>query len=76
MDTQTEQKIFDAIRTSSEGRTILSISHRLSGILDADTVHIVAQKGIVESGAPEKLEEINGWYAMYSKIENTGWNIG
>lgn len=76
MDTQTEQKIFDAIRTSSEGRTILSISHRLSGILDADTVHIVAQKGIVESGAPEKLEEINGWYAMYSKIENAGWNIG
>jgi len=75
MDAHTEQKIFNAIRTTSEGRTILSISHRLSGILDADTVHIVAQKGIVESGSPEKLERINGWYAMYSKIENAGWDI-
>ena len=75
MDTHTEQKIFDAIRRTSEGRTILSISHRLSGIIDADTVHIVAQQGVVESGSPEKLASLNGWYAMYSKIENAGWGI-
>lgn len=74
MDTKTEARIFDAIRKTSEGRTILSISHRLSGIIDADTVHIVAKNGIVESGAPSELAKQNGWYAMYSRIDKAGWD--
>ena len=75
MDAQTEQRIFAAIRATARGRTILSISHRLSGIIDADTVHIVAQNSIVESGAPKVLAEQNGWYAMYSKIDRAGWDV-
>lgn len=75
MDTQTEARIFAAIRATSEGRTIFSISHRLSGIIDADVIHIVAQNGIVESGAPEQLAKQNGWYAMYSRIDNAGWDL-
>jgi ATP-binding cassette subfamily B protein len=75
MDTQTEARIFAAIRATSEGRTIFSISHRLSGIIDADIIHIVAQNGIVESGAPEQLAKQNGWYAMYSRIDNAGWDL-
>lgn len=75
MDAQTEQRIFAAIRATAQGRTILSISHRLSGIIDADTVHIVAQNSIVESGAPKVLAEQNGWYAMYSKIDRAGWDV-
>lgn len=75
MDAQTEARIFAAIRETSKGRTIMSISHRLSGIIDADTVHIVAQNGIVESGAPNELAKQNGWYAMYSRIDNAGWDV-
>lgn len=75
MDTQTEARIFAAIRATSEGRTIFSISHRLSGIIDADIIHIVAQNGIVESGAPEQLAKQNGWYAMYSRIDKAGWDV-
>ncbi len=76
MDTITEKRIFDAIRATSEGRTIFSISHRLSGIIDADKIYIVAQHGIVEQGTQEQLAAKNGWYAMYSKIEAAGWNAG
>lgn len=75
MDTQTEARIFAAIRATSEGRTIFSISHRLSGIIDADIIHIVAQNGIVESGAPQQLAKQNGWYAMYSRIDKAGWDL-
>ncbi|MPM48695.1 putative ABC transporter ATP-binding protein [bioreactor metagenome] len=75
MDTQTESRIFAAIRATSEGRTIFSISHRLSGMIDADVIHIVAQNGIVESGSPEQLAKQNGWYAMYSRIDNAGWDL-
>ena len=75
MDANTEAIIFDAIRKSSKNRTILSISHRLSGILDAETVHIMANHGIVESGTPMELSEKDGWYKMYSLIEHAGWNV-
>lgn len=74
MDAQTEQRIFTAIRATAQGRTILSISHRLSGIIDADTIHIVAKNGIVESGSPDDLEKRNGWYAMYSQIDQARWD--
>jgi ABC-type bacteriocin/lantibiotic exporters, contain an N-terminal double-glycine peptidase domain len=75
MDAQTEQRIFTAIRATAQGRTILSISHRLSGIIDADTIHIVAKNGIVESGSPDDLAKRNGWYAMYSQIDQARWDI-
>ncbi|MCL2834764.1 MAG: ABC transporter ATP-binding protein/permease [Treponema sp.] len=75
LDSQTEQKVFAAIRSAGEGRTILSISHRLSGIIDADYVYLMANGKIVESGASDDLEQRNGWYAMYQKIENAGWDF-
>jgi ATP-binding cassette subfamily B protein len=51
----TEQAVFDAFRAAGENRTILTISHRLSGVLDADTVDIMAHGQIVQSGSPETL---------------------
>lgn len=75
IDVHTEKKILSAIRAISEGRTILSISHRLSGILDAETVHIVHNNRIVESGSPAELSALDGWYSMYSKIESSGWKV-
>jgi ATP-binding cassette subfamily B protein len=74
MDAQTEQKVFAAIRMAGQGRTILSISHRLSGLVDADCVYLMSNGSIVESGASEDLAGRDGWYAMYRRIENAGWN--
>ena len=75
MDSQTEQRVFAAIRMAGEGRTIFSISHRLSGVVDADCVYLMANGVIVESGASDKLALRDGWYAMYQKIENAGWDF-
>lgn len=75
MDSATEARIFEAIRRSSADRTILSVSHRLSGIIDADTVHIVADGTVVESGAPGELAAGSGWYSMYSRMEHAGWSM-
>ena len=75
MDTQTEQRVFEAIRKAGEGRGILSISHRLSGIVDADCVYLMAGGRIVESGTAEELAGRGGWYAMYQKIESAGWDV-
>ncbi|MCL2678008.1 MAG: ABC transporter ATP-binding protein/permease [Clostridiales bacterium] len=75
MDSQTEQRVFAAIRAAGQGRTIFSISHRISGIVDAERVHLLSHGRIVESGTAEELAERESWYSMYRKIESAGWKF-
>ncbi len=75
IDAYTEAKVFDAIRRVSQGRTILSISHRISGIIDADRVHMLAKGKIAESGTADQLAKSNGWYAAYKHVEDAGWKF-
>ena len=75
VDAITEAGIIKAFRQASENRTIVTISHRLSGILDADEVHIMGSGRIVESGRPEELAGQGGWYSVYRQLENAGWKI-
>ncbi len=75
VDAVTEANIFQAFRRVAENRTIITISHRLSGIIDADEVHIMSGGRIVQSGAPEKLAGESGWYSVYRQLENLGWKM-
>ena len=76
MDIKTEQQVFAALRTAGQGRIIFSISHRLSGILEADRIYLMANGKIVESGTVAELaEQDDSWYSMYSKIERAGWDF-
>ncbi|WP_077368238.1 ABC transporter ATP-binding protein [Anaerosalibacter sp. Marseille-P3206] len=76
LDSVTEAKIFKALKEISKDRTILTISHRISGIIDADKVIMLERGKIVETGTPTELAGKDGWYAKYSQIEKLGWNIG
>jgi ATP-binding cassette subfamily B multidrug efflux pump len=75
VDAVTEANIFQAFRQVSAHRTIITISHRLSGIIDADEVHIMAEGRIVQSGAPDKLAGESGWYRVYRQLEDLGWKL-
>ncbi len=75
LDAVTESKLFAALRAIEGERTIVTISHRLSGILDADVVHIMERGKIRESGAPEELASKEGWYARYKRLEESGWRM-
>lgn len=75
VDTLTEAAIIKAFRQSSENRTIVTISHRLSGILDAEEVHIMGSGRILESGTPEYLAGKGGWYSVYRELESVGWKV-
>ena len=76
MDTITEEQVFKALRQASKQRTIITISHRLSGIVDADTVHIIANGDLVQSGSPKQLAQEKGWYQVYKQLEDLGWKLG
>ena len=75
MDAVTEATIFSAFRNISKDRTLITISHRLSGIVDADEVHIMASGRIVQSGTPEKLAGESGWYSVFHQLEGLGWKM-
>ncbi len=75
MDAVTEAAIFNAFRNISKDRSLITISHRLSGIVDADEVHIMASGRIVQSGTPEKLAGESGWYSVFRQLEDLGWRV-
>lgn len=73
LDADTEQRLFAAIRTVSNERTTITISHRLSGVLSADRVIVMSGGRIVQDGTPERLAAQDGWYAMMQALESLGW---
>jgi len=73
LDAVTEAGILKAIKNVSTNRTIVTISHRLSGIIDADYVYVCSHGQIVEEGKPDELIQNNGWYAKYKQLEDMGW---
>ena len=53
-----------ALDELSSGRTTLMIAHRLSTVMDADQVIVLADGRIVEQGAPAELLSGDGPFAQ------------
>lgn len=52
----------------SQGKTIIVIAHRLSTIANADTILVMKNGAIVESGSHfDLLEEKSEYYNLWSK---------
>ncbi|KAJ4420502.1 hypothetical protein N0V85_000578 [Neurospora sp. IMI 360204] len=68
VDTETEQKIQEALGKLCKGRTTFIVAHRLSTIMNADKIMVVTGGEIVEEGSHEDLIRANGKYAeLWSK---------
>jgi ATP-binding cassette subfamily B protein len=63
LDTLSEQAILTALQEVSRQRTTLVIAHRLSTIRDANTILVMADGQMVESGNHDNLLTLNGHYA-------------
>ncbi len=64
VDPETEQALTDALDRLAEGRTLVSIAHRLSTAERADLVIVVDAGQIVEQGAHADLVDAGGVYAQ------------
>ena len=66
IDTRTEKSIQEAMYRLMKGRTSLIIAHRLSTIRDADTIVVMDQGTIVETGNHNELLDKKGrYYELY-----------
>ena len=63
LDTQTEAAVQAELERLSEGRTTLTIAHRLSTVRDADQILVLDKGQIVERGTHDELLEHGGLYA-------------
>ncbi|GAA2537606.1 ABC transporter ATP-binding protein [Pseudonocardia hydrocarbonoxydans] len=63
LDVPSERAVQDALATVLAGRTALIIAHRLSTVLIADRVLVMADGVIVQDGPPRELVEGDGEFA-------------
>ncbi len=63
LDTQTESAVQAELERLSEGRTTITIAHRLSTVRDADQIVVLDRGEIVERGTHDELMERGRAYA-------------
>ena len=69
VDIETEMLIQQALERLIVGRTTIIIAHRLSTIRNADTIVVLAGKGISETGTHEQLMARGGLYRHLTEIQ-------
>ena len=63
LDSETELEIQDSLIQMGEGRTVLTIAHRLSTVVHADCIVFLENGRIVEQGEHNELLKKGGRYA-------------
>ena len=74
LDSITEEKTVSVLQKASKVHTILSISHRLSSVVSSDTVVILENGRVKNTGSPEVLLENDDWYRSHIALEKFTWS--
>lgn len=69
IDTESEMKIQEALKTLLNGRTAIIIAHRLSTIRESDNIFVLDHGEIIEQGNHDQLMDIKGEYYQLIKAQ-------
>ncbi|KAK5129041.1 hypothetical protein LTR85_000374 [Meristemomyces frigidus] len=72
LDSESEHLVQQALDKASEGRTTISVAHRLSTIQKADKIFVMQAGKVVESGTHFELLQRKGMYSQFVKEQDLG----
>lgn len=70
IDTETEKIINYGIDVLKKGRSTIIIAHRLSTIKDCDTIVMIENGKVLETGSHDELIALNGKYKTWYEIQS------
>ncbi|MCM1101741.1 MAG: ABC transporter ATP-binding protein/permease [Clostridium sp.] len=70
LDNESEFAVAQSLGKLSEGRTTLTIAHRLSSIRNSDRILVLTEDGIVEEGRHQELLDRKGIYYHFYETAN------
>jgi subfamily B ATP-binding cassette protein MsbA len=69
LDAESENKVIEALDRLMEGRTVLTIAHRLSTLRNADKIIVIKDGEVAEDGTHEELIALDGVYAELHRLQ-------
>jgi ABC-type multidrug transport system fused ATPase/permease subunit len=69
LDVESEELVIEALERLMEGRTVITIAHRLSTLRNADKIVVIRDGVVAEHGAHEELLALDGAYAQLHRLQ-------
>ena len=69
LDAQSEDLVIEALGRLMEGRTVITIAHRLSTLRNADQILVIKDGVVAENGSHLELLTLNGVYAQLHRLQ-------
>lgn len=70
LDTESEQIVQNAINEIAQNRTVITIAHRLSTVLNSDIILVLDNGCIIEKGKHQELLQKQGLYRKLVNMQN------
>jgi len=70
LDTESEKLVVEALERLMTGRTVITITHRLSTIRNADKILVIKGGTVAEQGTHDELVALGGVYSGFYTIQS------
>ncbi|CAO2176463.1 unnamed protein product [Urochloa humidicola] len=70
LDSESEKLVQDALERAMRGRTVILIAHRMSTIVNADTIVVVENGRVAQTGTHHELLEKSTFYSNVCSMQN------
>jgi len=73
LDSVTEARIVTVLQKAGCGRTVLSISHRITSMMNSDTIVLLENGRILTTGSPAQVLATSDWLGKQLQLEQNQW---